>query len=168
MEFVVMFELVRTEYRSLGSPVPSCTCSGMAILSPLISVRTLLSSITEFMLSIHKVSTGPSNTIHFSSGFSSELSSRRESRGRAVRHTHRTTHLRCTSSFIYLFSYMYRHTHLQTCFAMFDSINFTVWFCFFPAHTGSQAFVVSALSDHLSFFFPFIWPCVSHLLSPQQ
>ena len=47
------------------------TCSGMAILSPLMSVSTLLSSITEFILSIHKVSTGPSNVIHFSSGFSS-------------------------------------------------------------------------------------------------
>lgn len=43
----------------------------MEILSPLMSVRTLLSSMTEFMLSIHRVSTGPSNTIHFSSGVSS-------------------------------------------------------------------------------------------------
>src|SRR4051794_9777623 len=36
------------------------------ILSPLMSVRILLSSITLFMLSIHRASTGPSNTIHFS------------------------------------------------------------------------------------------------------
>lgn len=48
------------------------TRSGIEILSPFMSVSTLLSSITEFMLSIHRVSTGPSNTIHFSSGFSSE------------------------------------------------------------------------------------------------
>ncbi len=48
-----------------------CTCSGMEIRSPLMSVRTLLSSMTEFMDSIHRVSTGPSNTIHFSSGRSS-------------------------------------------------------------------------------------------------
>lgn len=48
------------------------TCSGIEILSPLMSVSTLLSSITEFMLSIHSVSTGPSNTIHFSSGVSSK------------------------------------------------------------------------------------------------
>ena len=44
----------------------------MAIRSPLMSVRILLSSMTEFMDSIHSVSTGPSNTIHFRSGFSSE------------------------------------------------------------------------------------------------
>jgi hypothetical protein len=42
--------------------------SGMR--SPLMSVRILLSSITEFMLSIHIASTGPSNMIQFSSGFS--------------------------------------------------------------------------------------------------
>ena len=48
------------------------TCSGIDIRSPLINVRILLSSITEFMLSIHNVSTGPSNIIHFSSGFSSK------------------------------------------------------------------------------------------------
>jgi len=43
----------------------------MAIRSPLMRVSTLLSSITEFILSIQRVSTGPSNVIHFSSGFSS-------------------------------------------------------------------------------------------------
>ena len=48
------------------------TWSGIEILSPLISVRTLLSSMTEFMDSIQRVSTGPSSKIHFSSGFSSE------------------------------------------------------------------------------------------------
>ena len=48
------------------------TWSGMAIRSPLIRVSTLLSSITEFMDSIHNVSTGASNRIHFSSGLSSE------------------------------------------------------------------------------------------------
>ena len=48
------------------------TWSGIAIRSPLIRVRTLLSSITEFIDSIHKVSTGASNKIHFSSGRSSD------------------------------------------------------------------------------------------------
>ena len=43
----------------------------MEIRSPLMRVRTLLSSSTEFMDSIHSVSTGASNTSHFSSGFSS-------------------------------------------------------------------------------------------------
>lgn len=52
--------------------IESVTCSGMEILSPFISVRTLLSSMTEFILSIQRVSTGPSNTIHFSSGLSSK------------------------------------------------------------------------------------------------
>ena len=47
------------------------TWSGMAIRSPLISVSTLLSSMTEFIDSIHSVSTGASNKIHFSSGRSS-------------------------------------------------------------------------------------------------
>ena len=47
------------------------TWSGMAIRSPLISVSTLLSSMTEFIDSIHSVSTGASNRIHFSSGRSS-------------------------------------------------------------------------------------------------
>lgn len=47
------------------------TCSGIEIRSPLIKVSTLLSSITEFIDSIHSVSTGPSNTSHFWSGFSS-------------------------------------------------------------------------------------------------
>ena len=47
------------------------TCSGMEIRSPLMRVSTLLSSITEFMDSIQRVSTGASNTSHFSSGFSS-------------------------------------------------------------------------------------------------
>jgi hypothetical protein len=43
--------------------------SGMR--SPLIRVRILLSSMTEFMLSIHIASIGPSNKIHFSAGRSS-------------------------------------------------------------------------------------------------
>ena len=47
------------------------TCSGMAMRSPLMSVSTLLSSITEFIDSIHSVSTGASNKIHLSSGRSS-------------------------------------------------------------------------------------------------
>lgn len=47
------------------------TCSGMEIRSPLIRVSTLLSSMTEFMDSIHRVSTGASNSNHFWSGFSS-------------------------------------------------------------------------------------------------
>ena len=51
------------------------TCSGIEIRSPLMRVRILLSSITEFMLSIHTASTGPSNMIHFSSGFSSDVNS---------------------------------------------------------------------------------------------
>lgn len=37
------------------------------------SVKILLSSITEFIDSIHNVSTGPSNMIHFSSDFSSKI-----------------------------------------------------------------------------------------------
>lgn len=41
------------------------------IRSPLISVRILLSSMTEFMDSIHIASMGPSNKIHFSAGRSS-------------------------------------------------------------------------------------------------
>lgn len=48
------------------------TCSGILIRSPLIRVNTLLSSMTEFIDSIHNVSTGASNKIHFSSDFSSD------------------------------------------------------------------------------------------------
>lgn len=43
----------------------------MEILSPLSKVRSLLSSSRVFMDSIHRVSTGPSNSIHFWSGVSS-------------------------------------------------------------------------------------------------
>ena len=43
----------------------------MEIRSPLSSVSSLLSSSSVFMLSIHRVSTGPSNRIHFWSGLSS-------------------------------------------------------------------------------------------------
>lgn len=66
MDALLILSVVVTECRLLR-----LTCSGMEILSPLMSVSTLLSSITEFMLSIHRVSTGPSNMIHFSSGVSS-------------------------------------------------------------------------------------------------
>ena len=47
------------------------TCAGMEMRSPLSSVSSLLSSSSVFMLSIHSVSTGPSNRIHFWSGLSS-------------------------------------------------------------------------------------------------
>lgn len=45
-------------------------CGVSAIRSPLISVRTLLSSRTVFIDSIQSVSTGPSRTTHFSFVFS--------------------------------------------------------------------------------------------------
>ena len=47
------------------------TLSGIEIRSPLIKVKILLSSITEFIDSIHKVSTGPSKTSHLLSPLSS-------------------------------------------------------------------------------------------------
>ena len=47
------------------------TCAGMLMRSPLSSVSSLLSSSSVFMLSIHSVSTGPSNRIHFWSSPSS-------------------------------------------------------------------------------------------------
>ena len=40
------------------------------MISPLMRHSFLLSSSTVFMLSIHRVSTGPSNTTHFLSSFS--------------------------------------------------------------------------------------------------
>mmetsp|Transcript_13821 Transcript_13821/g.40581 ORF Transcript_13821/g.40581 Transcript_13821/m.40581 type:complete len:205 (+) Transcript_13821:6572-7186(+) len=52
------------------------TCAGIAMRSPLMSVRSLLSSRTVFIDSIHSVSTGPSISSHFSSGLSSEHTSR--------------------------------------------------------------------------------------------
>ena len=54
----------------------SDTCGGIAIRSPLISVSSLLSSSTVFIDSIQSVSTGPSSSSHFSSGFSSAHCSR--------------------------------------------------------------------------------------------
>eukprot|EP00962_Isochrysis_galbana_P028268 scaffold8907_cov105-Isochrysis_galbana.AAC.5 len=48
----------------------------MAMRSPLIRVSNLLSSSTVFIDSIHRVSTGPSISSHFSSGFSSAHTSR--------------------------------------------------------------------------------------------
>ncbi|CAF4645112.1 unnamed protein product, partial [Rotaria magnacalcarata] len=45
----------------------SVTCGGIDIRSPLANVKSLLSSINEFIDSIHDVSTGASNKINFSS-----------------------------------------------------------------------------------------------------
>ena len=47
------------------------TCDGMDIRSPLAKVSSLLSSIKEFIDSIHDVSTGASKRINLTSGFSS-------------------------------------------------------------------------------------------------
>ena len=43
------------------------TCGGIDILSPDNSVKSLLSSKSVFIDSIHSVSTGPSNRIHLKS-----------------------------------------------------------------------------------------------------
>mmetsp|Transcript_31233 Transcript_31233/g.75410 ORF Transcript_31233/g.75410 Transcript_31233/m.75410 type:complete len:230 (-) Transcript_31233:1446-2135(-) len=52
------------------------TMGGIEMRSPLMSVRSLLSSRTVFIDSIHRVSTGPSIRIHLRSGFSSAHASR--------------------------------------------------------------------------------------------
>ena len=55
----------QTPHRPTSTSSAQCFCS--LILSPLASVSNLLSSMTEFMLSTHSVSTSPSNKMYLRS-----------------------------------------------------------------------------------------------------